>query len=152
MTMNEHLAAILDIATHYQQDPERPNLDEPEAALRYAVLDRIEDDLGLPVLVKYGDAQAVRREHGQSNDRVWGAKMPEGWTLFRVEPEEDLHIEVEEKVASQFLAIGAWYTGMAEPEPTPQRPEYQFLWPDDHPVLWYLPSPPSGPAPRSNSE
>lgn len=140
--LNDDLATILDIAASVQEDS-KPRKDAA-AALRYAVLKRCEhpDHLGLPVLVKYGDAQAVREEMGVSNNRVWGAEMRDDWVLFRVEAEDDLTPGDWMALQRQFLAIGAWYVGEASPIHSGNWVHHHFLWPEDHPVLQYMPDPP----------
>lgn len=140
---NDYLGRILDRATYIQQDA-HPTTKEAAGALRYAVLKCLEEEADMDVMVKYGDADACRDTYGQSNDRVWGVEHREGWTLFRVEPKEDLSPAQVETMHRHFLAIGAWYVGETEPIQEPEWTHYHYLWPNDHPVLQMLPEPPAG--------
>lgn len=130
MTQNGNLSRLLDRARDAREESETL----PDAAIRYALMMYLEDDLGLPITLKYGKEVAVRDKYGVEDDPVWEAPVGEGWTRFRVEPEgKTLDDDTEETVHRYMLAIGAWYLGITEPNFQPQ-PEYHYTWPDDHPV------------------
>lgn len=139
-TLNDDLAAILDLATEIQEADQTDR--EPAAALRYAVLKRIEDDLEFPALVKYGDADAVADEYGIEGDRVWHMADEADYTLFYVEPEETLHTEMRCRLDQQFLAIGAQYLGCPGTALHKRDLHRLYLWPEDHPILRWLPRTP----------
>lgn len=135
---NDHLDAILQLAEGLQYDGlPHGETGDPSSALRYAVAKRLEDDLDLPVVVKYGDADAVKETYGVEGSSVWGVDHPPGWSLFRVGVPGQMHAEQDELMHKQFLAIGAWYVGMAEDQL--QETHYHYLWPEDHPVVGSLP-------------
>lgn len=141
MERNDDLQAILSIAADIRAD--RTNMTDPAAAIRYAVLKRLEDPdhLGVPVMVKYGSAPDVRDEMGATDDPVWSVPMREDWTLFRVEPEGVPTPNLKRLVHRQFRAIGAWHVGTAAPRHSPSWMHYHYLWPEDHPVTEMVPGP-----------
>lgn len=136
--LNSHLAAVLDEATKIQEGRSpRPSADK---ALKNAAMNYIEKDLGLPVMVKYGDAEVVRDNYGQSMDRVWDGVPDGNYTVFYVEPDVGFSPAVE-AVQDVMGAIGAWYVGRAAVGPQEGQQHAIYVWPNDHPVLEYLPVP-----------
>lgn len=142
--VNTDLAAILTKASSLQAR-ENSSFNDPNDAIKYAVLSRIEDSIGLPVLVKYGDASAVCAEYGREGNEAWEiADCPDS-TLFYVEPTEELHIEAEKTLRAQFAAIGASYIGSTGAGQHGSWLHYLFLWPDDSPLLEKFPEQPEKP-------
>jgi hypothetical protein len=142
MQRNVHLQEILELATDiYEDSDDHEQTALAAGAIRHAILKRLEDpkNLGYSVLVKYGDADAVKDEYGLEDDDVWGVPHPEGYTLFRVEERDHLHVGQVDRMHKQFQAIGAWYIGTTAGRPRPSETHHHYLWPDDHPVTALVP-------------
>lgn len=106
----------------------RPTLNrliEQERSIPHAVLHELEDEHELPVVVKYGDADAIMSDYGADlciNDYPHDP----GWLLFRLESRG--LTELERSICKDHMqAIGAWFIGWKDNE-------MHFLWPKDHPV------------------
>ena len=140
--INDDLAAMLNETKRLLADEESVFKD-PARTLRYALLKRVEDDLDLPVLVKYGESHAVCDSYGRAGDQAWEMARQDDATLFYVEPEETLHAELEQVLIHQFASIGAWYVGKTGVQQHSGRLHLLFVWPDDHPVLSQLPAGPT---------
>lgn len=141
MNRSEALKDILQLARDVADDSDSfEETSHARSAIQYAMLKRLEESgerrLDYPVVVKYGDANAVRESYGH-HDAVWGVPHPEGYILFRVMPLEQLHQEQVEKVRKQFQAIGAWYVGVTDCKATCEM-HHHFLWPKDHAVVRLL--------------
>lgn len=138
--LNDHLAAVLDIAAE-QQETCTDLADDPASVVRYAVLRRVENDLALPALVKYGDAPALMQEMSIGESRVWGAVPGGGWTLFRIEWTSEPSANQRRLLNRTMQAIGAWRIGTAGIRGQPNWDHTLFAWPSDHPVTQMLPRP-----------
>jgi hypothetical protein len=103
-------------------------------AIRYAVLKIAEEEWGLPVMVKYGDADAVLHDHYPDDDLLFEeVPVSSHETLFSVEPRGDIEAEDRLLLMELFAAIGAWYLGTSTPR-YHKTPHHIYLWPESHPI------------------
>lgn len=112
-------------------------LEYDESDIPYVVLKLLENGYDLPVVVKYGDAFAVKSKKAIPDNDVWDAVPDDNdYLLFHVEIEDDLSQTETTRLHRTMLAIGAWNIGSAGTHPAGDH-EWEhalFVWPKDHPV------------------
>jgi hypothetical protein len=124
---NYELERILELA--------RAETSQRDSAIKYAVLQRLEDELELPVLVKYGDADALYHEYGEPVSEMWSKVADQGAdvTLFRIEiqaSENERIAKTMHHVNRVMLSIGATHIGE-------DSSDMFYLWPNDsHATDW----------------
>lgn len=110
-------------------------LEYDDSDIQYAVLKLLEDAYDLPVVVKYGDADAIKARDGIPDNDVWDAIPDDNdYLLFQVEYEDELSQTETLRLHRTMLAIGAWNVGSAGFHPHPEWEHAMFVWPKDHPV------------------
>lgn len=146
--INDDLAAMLNETKRLLADDDS-EFKDPARALRYALLKRVEVELDLPVLVKYGESNAVCDGYGREGDQAWQMARQDDATLFYVEPKETLHAELEQVLIHQFASIGAWYVGKTGVKQHSGWLHLLFVWHDEHPIVNQLPSEPNEEPPEA---
>lgn len=135
--LTDPLRELLTSAETMMHDPESP-ISEPGEAFRYALLKHIEEGLGLPVVVKYGDADSLRDRDGIGGDEVWEATPDGDYTLLRIEQEDPLTHGDRSVLDRTMLAAGAWHVGSAGVRGQPGWEHEHYVLPNDHPALQML--------------
>lgn len=135
MPFNDTVETVLQIARdEMATSAPGTQTSKPAGAVAFAVLQVAEQEWGLPVVVKYGDAPAVLRNFDADADRVFGRVcVTDNSRLFSVEPTKPLEPEQLNRLNELFCSIGAWYIGTDTPR-YGGKSHILFLWPECHPV------------------
>lgn len=128
------LKRLIDTAARKQAEAHGEET-KPEAAVRYAVLKRLEAELDLPVMVKYGDDEAVCKMYGRDDDQVWAIRGGEGYARFRIEHTATLQQKERRRIDKTMLAIGAMKLGDTGKTGNHTVMETHYLWPLDSPIV-----------------